>query len=111
MTSEEKMTPEEAIAEISFLKVAVNKVMEQALDMAIKALSQEPIKYWIDHNGHVIPIQQPSVTQKSGKWRPVYQGDEIINYRCSECEFGNTFCKSTYRMNYCPNCGSAMKGE
>lgn len=42
MTSEEKMTPEEAIAEISFLKVAVNKVMEQALDMAIQALSQEP---------------------------------------------------------------------
>ena len=41
MTNEEKMTPEEAIAEISFLKVAVNKVMEQALDMAIKALSQE----------------------------------------------------------------------
>ena len=39
MTNEEKMTPEEAIAEISFLKVAVNKVMEQALDMAIKALS------------------------------------------------------------------------
>ncbi|MBQ1296178.1 MAG: hypothetical protein IIY21_19180 [Clostridiales bacterium] len=43
MTNEEKMTPEEAIAEISFLKVAVNKVMEQALDMAIQALSQEPI--------------------------------------------------------------------
>lgn len=84
---------------------------QELFDMAIQALSQEPIKYWIDHNGHVIPIQQPSVTQKSGKWRPVYQGDEIINYRCSECEFGNTFCKSTYRMNYCPNCGSAMKGE
>lgn len=48
-----------------------------------------------------------SVTQ-SGKWRPVYQGDEIINYRCSECEFGNTFGKSTYRMNFCPNCGAKM---
>ena len=43
MTREEKMTPEEAIAEISYLKVAVNKVVEQALDMAIQALSQEPI--------------------------------------------------------------------
>ena len=42
MTREEKMTPEEAIAEISYLKVAVNKVVEQALDMAIQALSQEP---------------------------------------------------------------------
>lgn len=47
MTDEEKMTPEEAIAEISFLKVAVNKVMEQALDMAIKALEQnESAEEW-----------------------------------------------------------------
>ena len=41
MTREEKMTPEEAIAEISFLKVAVNKVMEQALEMAISALDNK----------------------------------------------------------------------
>lgn len=39
MTREEKMTPEESIAEISFLKVAVNKVMEQALEMSIQALT------------------------------------------------------------------------
>lgn len=53
-------------------------------------------------------MRVPSVTHKSGKWRPVYQGDEIINYRCSECEFGNTFGKSIYRMNFCPNCGAKM---
>ena len=53
-------------------------------------------------------MRVPSIT---GKWRPVYQGDEIINYRCSECEFGNTFGKSTYRMNFCPNCGAKMESE
>ena len=46
--------------------------------------------------------------RKVGKWIPVYQGDEIIDYRCSECEYGNTFGKGIYGMNYCPNCGSKM---
>jgi len=56
----------------------------------------------------------PSVTpqeQKTGRWIPVYQGDEIIDYRCSECEFGNTFGKGTYGMNYCPRCGAKMEVE
>lgn len=48
---------------------------------------------------------------KTGYWRAVYQGDEIIDYRCSECEFGNTFGKGTYGMNYCPNCGAKMEEE
>ena len=46
---------------------------------------------------------------KEGHWIPVYQGDEIIDYRCSECEFGSTHGRSTYRMNYCHNCGVKMK--
>ena len=46
--------------------------------------------------------------QRIGHWRPIYQGDEIINYRCSECEQGNTFGKGTYGMNYCPYCGSPV---
>lgn len=49
--------------------------------------------------------------QKIGHWRPIYQGDEIINYRCSECEQGNTFGKGTYGMNYCPYCGAKMEGK
>lgn len=55
----------------------------------------------------------PSVTPqepKIGHWRPIYQGDEIIDYRCSKCEFGNTFGKSTHGMNYCPHCGAKMVG-
>lgn len=48
-------------------------------------------------------------SSQKGHWRAVYQGDEIINYRCSECEFGNTFGRSVYRMNFCPNCGADMR--
>jgi hypothetical protein len=46
-----------------------------------------------------------------GHWIAVYQGDEIINYRCSECEFGNTFGKGTIGMNFCSHCGADMRGE
>ena len=45
-----------------------------------------------------------------GYWRAVYQGDEIINYRCTKCEFGNTFGKSTHNMNFCPFCGVKIIG-
>lgn len=55
----------------------------------------------------VLPPVEP--TRPKGKWRAIYQGDEIIDYRCSECEFGSTFGKSTYRMNYCPHCGADMR--
>ena len=48
---------------------------------------------------------------KTGYWRPIHQGDEIIDYRCSECEFGSTFGKSTGGMNYCPYCGAKMERE
>ena len=51
-----------------------------------------------------VNVQEP----KTGHWRAVYQGDELINYRCSECEFGNTFGKHPYGMYYCPNCGAKM---
>ena len=36
-------------------------------------------------------------------------GDEIIDYRCSECEFGNTFGKGTFGMDFCPRCGADMR--
>lgn len=51
------------------------------------------------------PIQINQEPRK-GHWIPIYQGDEIIDYRCSECEFGNTFGKGTIGMNFCPRCGS-----
>ena len=91
MTNEEKMTPEEAIAEISFLKVAVNKVMEQALDMAIKALSQEP---------------------KSGKWIIDLQTATEDYYICSECgrKIHLLYPDIISNYPYC-HCGARMESE
>ena len=105
--------------------------IEEAFGMAIKALEQEPCEDAISRKslidafratedaGHATWTlkgieneinEMPSVTpiRPKGHWRAVYQGDEIIDYRCSECEFGNTFGKGTYGMNYCPNCGAKM---
>ena len=53
----------------------------------------------------------PSVTQepKTGHWIPIYQGDEIINYRCSECELGDTNGSTNlYGWDYCRRCGARM---
>lgn len=47
-----------------------------------------------------------TLIRSKGHWIPVYQGDEIIDYRCSECEFGSTFGKSTIGMNFCSCCGA-----
>ena len=58
------------------------------LGKAIKALEQEP---------------------RTGHWRAVYQGDEIINYRCSECELGDTNGSTNlYGWDYCRRCGAKM---
>jgi len=70
---------------------------------------------WHTHNGdwamqesmddiRALPVVTP--IRPKGHWIPIYQGDEIIDYRCSECEFGNTFGKGTIGMNFCPRCGS-----
>lgn len=75
---------------------------------------------WHTHNGDWAMQESiddiralPSVTpqEKKGHWIPVFQGDEIIDYRCSCCEFGNTFGKGTIGMNYCPRCGSRNEVE
>lgn len=58
---------------------------KEALDMAIKALEQQP-------------------TRPTGKWIDI--GDEGLVFKCSLC--GN---KKTIESNYCPNCGAKMEGE
>lgn len=53
----------------------------------------------------------PSVNPqpKTGHWIAVYQGDEIINYRCSECELGDTNGSTNlYGWDYCRRCGAKM---
>lgn len=90
---------------------------------AIKGLGEQPY-VWTDSDYEIQQLEDwkahkemlenlPSVTPqepKTGHWIPIYQGDEIIGYRCSECEFGNTFGKGTIGMNFCPNCGSDNSG-
>lgn len=64
-------------------------------------------------NTNYIPSVTP--TRKKGKWirheerKPLKYGYElIIKGKCSNC--GEVF-GETYKMNYCPNCGSFMRGE
>ena len=47
--------------------------------------------------------------EETAHWVPVYQGDTVINYRCSNCSIGNTFMiRSTTYFKYCPECGRKM---
>ena len=135
MTREEAIENLKELLECSYVDRFEDSENE-ALDMAIKALDQEPCDDAISRQAYIerfrkwgyseygrridnealairVAMSLPPVNPqpKTGHWRAIYQGDEIIDYRCSECEFGNTFGKSTYRMNYCPNCGARMESE
>lgn len=103
----------------------------EALNIAIKALKQEPCEDAISRQD-VLDMMQirmgakelykavydlPSVTptRKKGKWirheerKPLKYGYElIIKGKCSNC--GEVF-GETYKMNYCPNCGARIGGE
>lgn len=82
------MTREEAV---KILKGAIKKpntkdgYLGQALDMAIKALEQQP---------------------KTGHWIDVEILDSALWHECSEC--GET---EFYATDYCPNCGARMEVE
>lgn len=119
------MTREEAIDRLKEARAGHKEFLSvEVIDMAIKGLEQKPCSNAIDRakaieiaSGYCHPAnvtkelaKLPPVTPqpKMGQWRPIYQGDEIIDYRCSECEFGYTFGKSTHGMNYCPYCGAKM---
>ena len=85
-------------------------------DLGVDCISRQAVLDLINadwkYEGLEIEINNlPTVTpiRPKGHWIPIYQGDEIIGYRCSECEFGNTFGKGTIGMNYCPNCGADMR--
>lgn len=78
--------------------------------LAFKALEQEPCEKYIEEIDHLRKYISKLETQiveqesKTGHLIPIYQGDEIIYYRCSECEFAST----KNRMNFCPNCRCCM---
>ena len=90
------MTRKEAIRIIKTMEInnrAVDNSVEAseevanrfiALDMAIKALEQEP---------------------KTGHWEYGYAFADGNYCKCSECK---EIIKCTYPMHYCPNCGARM---
>lgn len=59
----------------------------------------------------IIRDELPSVTQKSGKWITVTNGRG--GHECSLChEYAPSYQDGDeWLTKYCPNCGSAMKGE
>ena len=98
---------------------------EEAIEMAISALEQEPCEDAVSRQSVINAIENdcmkgglgscfacyndaqafrgeieklPSVTQKSGYWI-----DSSNGWMCSECNRDNT-----YDTNYCPNCGAKM---
>ena len=106
-----------------------NEVGIEALDLAIKALEQQPSEdcisrqavlntlfYKSDNNCEVVLNKElqdrikalPSVTpqQKMGKWIDVDSLDGALWHECSEC--GET---EFYATDYCPNCGAKMEVE
>lgn len=127
------MTREEAVVHIKDVICENNAIKpnmvvfeqeKEALYMAIKVLEQEPCEDCISreaardlmyHKQELLDEYDldtlPSVTPqpKTGHWIEVYQGDEIINYRCSECELGDTNGSTNlYGWDYCRRCGARM---
>ena len=101
--------------------------LNQAFDMAIKALEQQPsddcisreeLKKWLDMNFSFggalrklemfdrIDKELPPVTptRKVGKW--IKTGG---SFRCSECMAMPEF-KDIRTLKYCPTCGAEMRG-
>ncbi len=101
---------------------ALNDVLEQEPttknDLGVDCISRQAVIEEMEKRhaegdyitkGFINSLPPVTPIRPKGHWIPVYQGDEIINYRCSECEFGNTFGKGTIGMNFCTHCGADMR--
>lgn len=118
------MSKDEAIKELTdLLPEEFLSEYSEALDMAIKALDQEPCDDAVSRQAVLEIIEReefkgdalyeieklPSVSPQSkvGKWkrisRDMYVQHAMAYYECSEC--GK---KMIGTHNYCPNCGAKM---
>jgi NADH pyrophosphatase NudC (nudix superfamily) len=89
MTREEaiksvKETTIKLVKEVAGMSLDWDDAHYDALQMAIKALEQEP---------------------KTGHWKYGYAFADGNYCKCSECK---EIIKCTYPMHYCPNCGAKM---
>ena len=91
-----KMTREEAINQLGWLKCKTNKERHlEAIDMAIEALENErPKGYWI------LSQSQDKEDTDNGNYR----------FECSNCGYSDTHSKAT-EVPYCWKCGADMGGE
>ena len=119
------MTKTEAIAilEVSKHMATSGRLYNQAIDMAIEALS-EPIKEWDENREIIKDILQMMPTayllealgvatfdelmdsERTGEWKTdkVYAG--IRFYRCDQCNF-----RQSEKSRFCPSCGAVMRGK
>ena len=83
------MTNEEAIKTLNTL-YSEDVYVNDALDLAIKALEERP----------------------QGEWMYNDYGNECGNWHCSKCGHMPYYATKYMRfLNYCPNCGADMRGE
>ena len=127
------MSREEAIKYLKGMKDECNDTIhkvryvtqEEALEMAIKALEQEPSGDLISRQAVIDACEQsinileavdrimdlPSVEQepKTGHWIKTISENGITSaVRCSKCGFED----NRYMLfRYCPNCGARMESE
>ena len=96
------MTREEAIKIIETgKKFAYDEKYNEAFDMAIKALEQEPRK------GHWIVKDGTEEGYDIGGVKTWY-----IQIMCNKCGFIKTAIEGhTGQYHFCPNCGADMRGE
>lgn len=132
-TEREEMTNKEAIEEIGAFYECGHLPKEEAIKMAIKALSQEPCgdtisriikEMWNWRGKHTTSIDKvkmeqiirdelPSVTpaERTGHWFSDIRNEYFI---CNQCHaeferYSEGGCELIDEYNYCPNCGARMK--
>jgi len=124
------MTNEEVIESLKKLKSYHNGSYGTAIDMAIKALEQQPCEDYISREEAIRVAEQgqiqgyewqfkklctlPSVTPqpKIGKWIDdgwYAEGHSEHAYRCSKCD--KNYIGYVGEHKYCPNCGAKMEVE
>lgn len=125
------MTREEAIAIFKGFKFLPREM--EAVDMAIKALEQEPCEDCVsrqevlaiagdsrfdlddcedkeDFCAEIRALPPVTLIRKKGKWKeyPHEWGD---NWQCSDYECSICYNRAHFDTDFCPNCGAEMESE
>lgn len=106
------MTNQEAIIQLDYLKDFKTPDQVKALDMAIKALEQEPTIGQLFSCEEIEELREKIWKQveqepKTGHWIAHPKG-VYAHLVCDKCLSNAPYdCKT----NYCPNCGARMESE